>query len=305
MSYNISAFNDYIGREAKPLTKALFMGDNTALFSRVMTNVKGSVSVPHIGGEATLQKGTCPASSGTTPVTEVVLSVTPLVFQEEVCTDDLQDKFPNTVLMAGSHTEGDQPKEFEEIYIDQKVSSIGKTLAMTYWQGDVSTGSYQLFDGFIKKIDAGSPIDGNTSSATTLTKANVLGLVEDMITEAPVDVQESDRFVVYVGIDTFKKYISALKTANLYHFDPANKKNVYPIEEFNATLVGVRGLDGTDRMFAGDASNFILGNDLPEDEKVMKVIYDEPSDKTVFRSKMKAGTTVANIDEIVEFTLSA
>lgn len=305
MAYNVSAFTNYIDRESGALTKALFMADNTARFSRVMSNIKGSITVPHIGGEATLQKGNCPDPSGSTVLTEVTLSVQPLVFAEAICTDDLQTKFSNTVLQSGSNTEGDQPAEFEEVYIDQKISSIGKALAMNYWQGNVSSGSYQLFDGFIKKVDAGTAIDGNTSSATAITKANVLGLVEDMIEVASVDVQESEFFNVYVGIDTFNKYISALKAANLYHFSPENSQKVYRIEESNANLVGVRGLSGTNRMFAGSAMDFILGNDLPEDETVMKVIYSEDTDKTTFRTKLKAGVTLSNITEIVEFTLVA
>lgn len=305
MAYNVTTFNDYISRESKPLTKSLFIGDNTGLYSRVMSNVKGSTSVPHIGGEATLQTGNCATPSGSTTLTEVLLTVTPLTFAESVCTDDLQDKFPNTILAAGANTEGDQPQEFEEVYISQKISSIGKTLANTYWQGNTASGPYRLFDGLIKKIDAGSPIDGNTSSATAITKANVLGLVEDIIEAAPVDVQESEWFTLYVGIDTFNKYISSTKAANLFHADASNRNKVYHIEEFNCTLVGVRGLSGTNRMFAANAMNVILGNDLPEDEAVMKVIYSEDTDKTIFRTKLKAGTAVANIDEIVEFTVSA
>ena len=303
--YNTDNFNDYIGREARPLTKALFLGDNTGLYARVMSNVKGSTTVPHIGGEATLQKGSCVDPSGDTNITEVTLTVQPLTFAEAICTDDLQDKFPNTMLSAGSNTEGDQPKEFEEVYIDQKIASIGKSLAMTYWQGDTAAGSYRSFDGFIKGIDAGDAIYGNPSNATEITKANVLGLVEDMIMLLPTDVQDGEYSTVYVGIDTFNKYISALKAANLYHYSPENKNKVYRIEEFNTNLVGVRGLNGTDRMFAGSSMNFILGNDLPEDENVMKVIYNESTDKTIFRTKLKAGVTLANIDEIVEFYLSA
>lgn len=301
--YNTDNFNKYIKREAKPLTKSLFLGDNTALYGRVMSNVKGSVSVPHIGGEATLQKGNCKSPSGDTNISEVMLTVQPLVFAEAICTDDLQDKFPNTLLSAGSNTEGDQPKEFEEVYIDQKISSIGKALAMNYWQGK-GTGSYTLFDGFIKKIDAGNAKNGNTSNATEISKANVMQLVEDMINELSVDIQEGEYSTVFVGTDVFNKYISALKAANLYHVAPNNKNKVYRIEEFNTNLVGVRGLNGTDRMFAGSGADFIIGNDLADDEKVMKVIYDETSDLTTFRTKLKAGVTLSNIDEIVEFSLA-
>ena len=120
MAYDVTNFNDFIAREAKPLTKALFMGDNTGLYSRVMTNVKGSTSVPHIGGEAVLQKGNCKTPTGTSTITEVILTVQPLVFAESVCTDDLQDKFPNTVLASGSNTRETSPRNSRTFILSKK-----------------------------------------------------------------------------------------------------------------------------------------------------------------------------------------
>jgi tryptophanyl-tRNA synthetase len=70
------------------------------------------------------------------------------------------------------------------------------------------------------------------------------------------------------------------------------------------TLQRVYGLDGTDRMFASKGSNLIVGSDVNEEEKVMKIWYDETDDKVYMRTKGKAGVTISNPTEIVEFTLS-
>lgn len=303
MAFNVDNITDYIKRENGALTRTLFRGDNTGLYARHIMNVKGSTVVPYIGEGAVLQKGTCVDPSGTTPLAEVKITVEPLSYVEDLCTDDLQTKLNS--LAPGSHTEGDMESEFEEVLVREKVASISKTLAMTYWKGDTESGSYQYFDGFIKKIDAASPVDGNTSSATELTKANIRSLVENMIFAANPDVVESETFVVYLGTDSFMKYVAALKDANLYHFAPEHKSYVMDIDGFNGKLVGVRGLNGTDRMFASDANNFIIGSDVPEEEEILEVIYDKFSDKTRLRAKFKAGVQIMNDGEIVEFTVSA
>lgn len=305
MAYDVTNFSDYVARESSALTKTLFAGGSTGQFARFMTGVKGSTVVPHISGEATLQAGNCVTPSGDTVMNEVTLTVKPFTVFESFCSDDLQTKLPNTVLAPGSNNGDDLP--FEEEIINTKMASIAKALEMTYWQGDTASGSYKLFNGFIKGIDgSGEAIDGNSSSATAITKANVIGLVEDMRIEAPVDVKENDGYVTLVGNDTWDKYISALKTANLYHYNPEDAKaGVYDIGGGQGKLMKVRGLDATDRMFASVASNFVVGTDLENESEVADVFYDKVSDKVMIRVKAKAGVAIANADEIVEFTLSA
>lgn len=304
MAYDVTAFTDYVERSNEFLTATLFTGGDTGKFARFITGVKGKTSVPHIDGDAVLQSGTCKTPSGDTDVTEIFIEVQEWTYYEGFCQDDLQSKFPNTVLAPGSSNEGDTPKGWEEKTVDVKIASIQKTLELTYWQGNTIAGSYQLFDGFIKKIDAaGDAIDGNTTSATAITKTNVIGLVDDMIVAAPVDVQENDGFIVLVGNDVFNLYIAAQKTANNFHYAADNQDGVYTIGGSNVKLQRVRGLNGTDRMFASVGSNFILGADVKDEENIVKIWWSEDDDKTYFRTKAKSGTTIANSSEIVEFTL--
>lgn len=303
MSYVVTNFTDYVGRENAFLTATLFSGGDTGKFARFMTGVKGKDSIPKIDGEATIQKGTCKTASGTTTVTEYFIEVVQWEYYEGFCQDDLQKKFPNTVLAPGS-SNADSPPQWEETVVDVKVASIQKTMELTYWQGDTA-GTYTLFDGYIKKIDAdGNAIDGNTTSATAITKANVIGLVDDMIVASPTDVKEADDYQVLVGNDVFDMYIAALKTANNFHYSADNDGSTYMIGGSGKMLRKVRGLDGTSRMFAGRGSNFVVGMDVEDEQTIMKIWYSEDDDKVYFRTKAKSGVTPINIAELVEFTVT-
>ena len=304
MAYDVSAFTDYVGRENDFLTSTLFSGGDTGKFARFMTGVKGKTSIPKIDGDATIQAGTCKTASGDTDITEYFIEVEQWEYFEGFCEDDLQNKFPNTVLAPGS-SNSDAPPQWQEKVVDVKVASIQKTLELTYWQGDTA-GTYTLFDGFLKLIDAdGNAVDGNTTSATAITAANVVGLVDAMINASDVDVKEADDFAVLVGNDTFSLYIQALKTANNYHFSPENDGQTYMIGGSNIVLRKVRGLNGTDRMFAGRGSAFVVGMDVEAEEEIFNIWYSEDDDLLYFRTKAKSGVVPVNIDEIVEFTLTA
>ena len=304
MAYDVSAFTDYVGRENDFLTSTLFSGGDTGKFARFMTGVKGKTSIPKIDGDATIQKGTCKTASGDTDITEYFIEVEQWEYFEGFCEDDLQNKFPNTVLAPGS-SNSDAPPQWQEKVVDVKVASIQKTLELTYWQGDTD-GTYTLFDGFLKLIDAdGNAVDGNTTSATAITAANVVGLVDAMINASDVDVKEADDFAVLVGNDTFSLYIQALKTANNYHFSPENDGQTYMIGGSNIVLRKVRGLNGTDRMFAGRGSAFVVGMDVEAEEEIFNIWFSEDDDLLYFRTKAKSGVVPVNIDEIVEFTLTS
>jgi len=308
MAYDVSALTNYVARENKILTKQLFAGGDTMKFATLMTGVKGSTLVPHLSGAATLQAGNCPTPSGTATADEVTLTVKPFTVYEQFCADDLETKFPNTIIAAGSNN-GDSLKPWEETLIDVKMSSIAEQLELHYWQGTLGGGSYPLFDGFIDIIDtAGTAIDGNTGSVaagTGIVVGNVIAIVDAIYVAMPAKVKRTGEAKILVGDDVFDLYIAALKAANLFHYSAENDNGVLKIGGGRGELMRVYGLDGTDRIFAGQGSNFIVGADVADEDKVADVFYDQTLDKVQMRVKAKSGVAVANIDEIVEFTLTA
>ncbi|WP_418513706.1 hypothetical protein [Corallibacter sp.] len=303
MAYDISNFADYVAKESTVLTKTLFAGGDSGHFAMFMTNVKGSTNVPHLSGTANLQSGSCATPSGTTTITDVTLTVKPFTVFEGFCNDELQEKLPNTVIAPGSNNGDELP--FEEEIVNTKIASINEQLELTYWQGD-TTGTYTLFDGWIKLIDADSNvIEGNSTSATSITQSNVKQLVADMRTSATAKVKRSKDYVTLVGDDVFDTYIAKEKADNLYHYKPEHDNGIYDIGGGQGKLIRCYGLDGTGRMFSSIGSNFIVGSDIENESQVADVFYDQKDDKMYIRVKAKAGVQIQNADEIVEFTLSA
>jgi len=306
MAYNLENFSDYISRENEVLTATLFAGGDVAKFARYMSGVKGSTEVPHFSGGATIQSGSCATPSGGSTGELVTLTVKNFTVYEEFCQDDLQNKFPNTVLAPGSNN-AETPKEWEEALVDTKLSSIAEQLDELYWQGDTAGGVNNLFDGFLKQIDASSDvIDGNTAGitvATGINKSNVISIVEDVRSAAPAKVKRKKEFSILVGDDVFDLYIQALKDANLYHYTPEHDEGVLRIGGSGAMLKRQIGLDGTNRIVASVGENFIVGSDLENESEVADMWYDKTSDKTYLRVKAKSGVTIQNAGEIVEFTL--
>lgn len=304
MAYDLTNFSDYIGRENEVLTATLFAGGDTAKFARYMSGIKGSTEIPQLRGGANIQAGVCNTPDGSTAGDLVTISVKPFTVYESFCQDDLQTKFPNTVLAPGSN-EVKAPKAWEEALVDSKLADIAEQLELLYWQGDTAGSDLNLFDGFLKKIDAaGAVIDGNTSGATEITVENVRGLVDAMRVAAPAKVKRDKDFVVVVGDDVFDKYIAAEKAANLYHYAPEHNDGVYRIGGSGMKLIRVYGLDGTDRMVASVGRNFVVGSDLENENQVADMWYDKTSDQTYLRTKGKAGVQIVNPQEIVEFTLA-
>ena len=303
MAYNLTAFTDYIGRETQTLTKTLFAGGDTAKFAMFMAGVKGSTSIPHLSGGATLQAGTCVNPSGDTVAGEKIISVTAFTVYESFCQDDLQTKFPNTVLAPGSRN-NDAPRPWEEALIDTKMSSINEQLEELYWQGDTDGVSNNLFDGFLKKLSAsGDVVDGNPDEVTAVSKSNIRAVVDKVRDQAPAKVRRHADFTIMLGDDYFDMYIQAEKDANLYHYMPEHDEGVYRIGGSGARLVRTYGLNNTGRIVASVGSNFVVGSDVENEHEIADMFYDQTSDKTYLRVKAKAGVQLINEDEIVDFVL--
>ena len=200
---------------------------------------------------------------------------------------------------------------FEAEVADSIVKTIMEHNETADWQGDTASGNVYInrYDGLIKIIDAATTaVDGNTSSATAISSGasgNVDTLISDMCNARPAKVKSAANQVLFVGQDTFDKYVDTLNAKNLYHVNATDWANyTVSIPGKNVTLVGVVGLDGTNRMFLGTQENFFLGFDLQNDEEEFDMWYDKKDDKVYYRVKFKRGLQVAYPDEIVEFTLA-
>jgi hypothetical protein len=202
---------------------------------------------------------------------------------------------------------------FEKYYADLKIAKISAQNEIALWQGDTDSVDANLnkFDGFLKVIDAETDVvDGNLSSATSITSTNVIGLINDMYRAIPSKLLSKENLTIMVGEDVFRTYTLALISANLFHYDGKSSDMEIILPGTNTKVMALPGLNGTNRMIAaviGDdgQGNLVMGTDLAGEEETFEMWYSKDNRAVLFSTNYKLGAQVKIPSEIVEFTLSA
>ena len=311
MAFNVSALSNYTNEQSTELVVKSLFGSKTASVlqaaGQVQVGVKSAEALNILSSDVFFQSDSCGYNaSGNTTFTQRVITVGKIKVEETLCPKTLEAKWMQTQIAPGSP----EAIPFEEQIGMEKASRIAKLLEVAMWQGDTATSNTNpntnRFDGFTKIIDAASAstVAGNTSSATAITVANIEGLVDDMYNVIPADIAEAEDLVLFVGIDTFKKYTTALRASNLFHYAADAQGMEIVIPATNVRMIAVGGLSGTNRMFLARLSNFFVGTDLANEEEEYRFWYSQDNDEVRFRATMKYGVQIAFPDQLVQFKLA-
>ena len=178
------------------------------------------------------------------------------------------------------------------------------------WVGDTSTtGQTALCDGLITLAQttySGSVVNGNVSSATAITANNIVGLVDDMVASIPTNIIDRDDLYLFVGYDVYRLYALALRNLNLFHYTGAENQG----EDFsqiipgtNVRIIGVKGLNGTNKMFLSTKANIVYGCDLLSDYENLQIFFSQDFQEVRVVAKWKSGVNCAFWDYVVLFSL--
>ena len=311
MAFNVSALSNYTNEQSTELVLKSLFGSKTASIlqaaGQVQVGVKSAEALNILTSDVYFQTDGCGfTSSGNTTFSQRNITVGKIKVEETLCPKTLEAKWMQTQNAAGSPTS----VPFEEQIGQDKASNIAKLLEVAMWQGDTATTNTNpntnKFDGFVKLIDAASAstVAGNTSSATAITTANVEDLIDDIYNVIPADIADASDLVLWVGIDTFKKYTTALRASNLFHYAADSEGMEIMIPATNVKMIAVGGLNGTNRMFLARLSNLFVGTDLANEEEDYRFWYSQDNDEVRFRATMKYGVQFAFPDQIVQFKLA-
>jgi len=312
MSFNVASLTNYVNEQSTDLISRLYFEKTSSDYFTLQSGVKKTDALHLLAVTAFPQDGSgcSPTASGDVVFSNRDITVGQITYFSGFCMKDLIPKYTQILLRAGNAET--EEMAFEAEVADSIIKTIMEHNEVADWQGDTASANVYInrYDGLIKIIDAATTaVDGNTTSATAITSGasgNVDSLVNAMANARPAKVKSALNQVLFVGQDTFDKYVDTLNAKNLFNVDATSWANYsVSIPGKNITLVGVVGLDGTDRMFLGTQENFFLGFDLQNDEEEFDMWYEKKDDKVYYRVKFKRGLQVAYPNEIVEFTLAS
>jgi ribosomal protein L18E len=314
MSFSVGTLANYTKENEKLLVVSSVLGSKTATLIKeagtVLIGVKSSEQINIMETDAVFQDGSSCGfnASGLTSFTQRAVTVGKIKVNEALCMKDLESKYLQKALPAGSMYDS---MVFAEEYTNRKAEKIASQLEKSLWQGDTTSVDVNLnkFDGLLKLITAagGTVVNANSvpfhgSVETAITDANVISIFDSIYKAIPAQVVDKDDIAIFCGMDTFRTYTVKLKSSNLFHYkydEAANGQFFLP--GTNVRVIAVQGLNGTNDIVAARISNFYIGTDLLNEEERFELFYAQEAMQMRFVSEFKMGINFAFPDEIVKF----
>ena len=315
MALSFSGISAYTKQDIAPLlAEAVFSAKTQSLLKAggiLLPKTKSSVAVPKLATNANFQADACGwNTSGTTTLSQATVTVGKIKIEEAICPKDFEAYFSQEALRAGSTYEDFGWAEFQTKFAEQKNKMIAKQLEVGIWQGDTASGSENLkrFDGLIKQIDAGSPVDANVSGfisgapISTLTQNNIVSALQGMYKAIPVEIVDAEDLHIFVGFDAYRLAVLAYQALNLFNYQvDADADKMFVIPGTNVKLVAVNGLNGTGDMYATTLSNIAMAFDLEAEEDNYTIWYSKDNNEVRYRVAFKLGVNVAYTQFCVKF----
>jgi len=311
MAFDVSALSAYIENQDFPLIAQMQATGGLAEVADIQTGIKGSSYLQFLSTDVVFGADGCSRTGAdTTTFSQRTITVGPIAVSEDLCIKDLNGYWAQVLVKKGAAGEEEMPAEIEAVYMEKKMNALQNALTLSDVQGDTTSATNNLsyYDGLLKIVDAGSPVDGNTGAvtvATGISSSNVLDILDGMWESIPDNISEADDLSLWVPTSVYKKYVIALKNANLFHYSGDGEQvKLYGTNVALRSSVGFPGAAGSERMILTRNSNIVIGMDGDADEDAMKVRLDPVSEKNIFFDvTFKRGVQVRFIDEVVEFTL--
>ena len=297
MSLDLSALGNYTDETKNELVRKSLLGGRTIGLANIQAGIKTTAPINILESDAVFQAGACGFNaSGSTVLTQRPITVKKVKINESMCIEDLEAKYTQTLLKAGS-TQEEMP--FEALYSEEKAAKIQKELEKLAWQGDTTgSGNLAMADGYIKIIDNDSATVTGTTKA--LDSANIIDAFDEMIAAIPEDMIMSTDLHIFVGYDKYRLYAAQLRAANMFHYTGEEGGDfVMTVPGTNVKIIAVGGLNGQDKAYLAEASNLVVGVDLLGEEEDFKIRYSEDNDEVRFTTKFKIGFATAFGERVV------
>ena len=316
MALSLGTLSLYTKQLIEPLLTSAVIGAKTQQMIMdggiVIPGAKSVVAIPLMDTDAVFQTDDCGYSpSGTTSFTQRSVTVGKIQVSETICPKNFENYFTQEALKAGSTYEDFGNAQFLEAYLSKKNARIAAQLETAIWQGDITgAGGVNLtkFDGLMKLIDGGSPVDANVSGYTgvatisTITASNVVAATEGIYKAIPAQVMAKGDVKIFVGYDWYRLLILAYRALNLFSYNPQDvNAQSFILPGTNIEVVPVNGLNATGDAYAISLSNMVLAVDLENDEKNYRVFYSMDNDEIRTKVSFKIGVNVAFTNECVKF----
>lgn len=280
----------YVDENKLGLIRKSVLGAKTINYLNLQTDVVGKTKVNLLDTSVVFGDGSACGwnEAGTSTITQREINPAPIKVNMSFCDKAMQKYFMNHQITVAA---GRSTLPFEEDFIAGVVEGVGKKLDDAIWNG-VTINMVQ-YDGFTQIV---------TRQATT--GSSVYDSVRNLYNSIPsASLMDT---VIFIGIDGFRSLAGELTAKNLYHYDPKVDEAFEMILPGTTTkVVGVPGLDGSNKAYAINTKHAFYGTDMQNDNETFDFWYSKDNQEFRLAINFVEGVQVAFPDENSYVTLTA
>lgn len=300
MAINVSALGTYVDEQRLPLLRNAVIGARSAYHFNLQTGVKGATALNLLGTNVEFGDGSACGwnEAGTSTLSQRILTPGAIKINMSFCDKKLLKTWANYEVRVAA---GQKTLPFEEDFMKGVGEDVAAKLEKAIWQGDTASSDKNLnkFDGVIKVL-SGATLASSITYASGDTKSKI---VNEVYAAIPSAAYSKGEVVMYVGEDFYRAYVQELvANGNLVITtglnDVAMPESIL-IPATNVRIIGVGGLNGTDKVYASYKDNFVYGVDLTGDEEKYDFWYSQDNREHRLAIEFVAGTQVAYPDMVV------
>jgi hypothetical protein len=205
MATTVNNTTTYSGKFAGEYIKAAFYANETLQHVTVKENIEYKAVVKRIASNVTFANATCAFTpTGTINLTERIIELKKLQFQEEVCKNTFLDSWE-----AKDAQNGTLGSALTDGIISEMLAGIAQNNENLIWTGNGATAGE--YDGFLQLIGADADNDINfVASPVAIDASNVFAKIQALIAAAPLGLKKAtEKPLIYMGQDVWEAYMYA------------------------------------------------------------------------------------------------
>ena len=298
-SYDLAGLSNYVDALSTDIIQEAVLSPISIKYMNVIPGIKGTMNVNLLSETLEVQTGTnCGfTNSGSTTFTVAPLTVQAYKVNQSLCLEQLNTLWLGQFLNAGSYNE---QAPFEQSIVDLQTRQIKRFNEDALWQASSGTSSYSGFIELFANTPGVVKLTGQTAlcsitGTTTQEKANnVLAAVDRIIDALDRNIFQRDDVVIYMGLNAFKCYLTAIRNVNNFHFTEPSLGKIYEVfhPQTNFKVVGCPGLN-TNLIAAGPMQYMLVGTDLMSDEDSYRAWWSVDFQEVRIMSAWKLGVGLA------------
>jgi hypothetical protein len=292
-----SVTSTYSGEAASGFIAAALLSARTLdnKLVTIMPNVKYKSVIQKLDVSGIVQDASCDfVTSGSVALSEQVLTPKELQVNLELCKQEFVDSWE--ALQLGFSAFDEIPKNFNDFLISYVGGKVAEATETSIWQGSASTngqfggfqnalsasiaagttvvsGAITVSTGVIPAFSGSATVVGGQPISGSITSANVLAKMNDIVNSIPDTVYGKEDLLLYVGTNVAKAYQQALAGGAIGANGWNNQLNVgeKPFNFNGIEIVLCPGL-GASKVVAAQKSNLFFGTGLLSDYNEVRVL---------------------------------